>query len=96
MGELVATHKYRQTIPSKHRYSLDTRIWWLWNQKFGTVQSVWVNSKDLLDHTAATLYLQAVMGNDLDAISQIMQRIEGSMMSDVQLLEHEKNSNLRV
>lgn len=79
--------RFRNTIPDAHRKSIDTRIAWLWNQRFGTVQQVWQNSKDMLDHTAATLILQAVFGKDLESISQILQRMEGGPVPDTELTE---------
>ena len=60
--------RFRNEIPAAHRKSIDTRIAWLWNQRFGTVQQVWNNSRDLLDKTAATLILQAVFAKDLESI----------------------------
>jgi len=61
----------------------------LWEQRFGTIQTVWKDSPDVLDHTAATLFLQAILGKDLESISQIFQRIEGGALIDVELLERE-------
>ena len=46
--------KFRKQIPEAHRASLDTRLRWLWVQRFGTVQTVWKESPDLLDRTACT------------------------------------------
>lgn len=79
--------KYRSDIPEAWRASLDTRIQWLWNQRFGTVQTVWQQTKDTLDKTAAMLILQAIMANDLDSISQIFQRLEGGALEDEALLD---------
>jgi hypothetical protein len=87
--------KYRKSIPESHRQSLDTRILWLWNQRFGTIQMVWKESGDILDKTAATLYLQAIMAKDLDSIAQIFQRIEGGPLTDDDLLE-QAESEVRV
>ena len=56
-SELVSTRKFRSEIPELHRASLDTRLHWLWHQRFGTVQTIWQKSPDVLDHTAATLIL---------------------------------------
>jgi hypothetical protein len=83
--EVVAfrVRKYRRQIPEAHSVSLDTRIKWLWHQRFGTVQTVYTSSPDILDRTAATLIIQAIMAKDLDAISQIFQRIEGGAIEDV-------------
>ena len=88
-GDLVLTRKYRRAVPEAHRGSLDTRIQWLWNQRFGTVQMVWKESKDVLDHTAATLLLQAIMGKDIESISQIFDRLEGAPISDAEILEQQ-------
>jgi hypothetical protein len=82
-------HRFRNQVPDSHRASIDTRIAWLWNQRFGTVQMVWQQSKDVLDHTAATLILQAVFASDLDAINQIFQRIEGNPQFDAELLDRD-------
>lgn len=84
---LVTQRKFRSAIPDAHRGSLDTRLVWLWHQRFGTVQMIWNNTDDLLDKTAATLILQAIMARDLDSISQLLQRIEGGALGDKQLLE---------
>ena len=79
--------RYRVRIPEAHTASLDTRIRWLWHQRFGTVQSVYNASPDMLDRTAAILIIQAIMAKDLDCISQIFQRIEGGAEVDVVVLE---------
>lgn len=81
--------KYRKAIPDMHRVSLDTRLMWLWHQRFGTVQMIWKESNDILDHTACTLVLQAIMGKDLDSIAQLFQRIEGGPLVDEQLMEQQ-------
>lgn len=86
---IVPVRKFRKEIPSAHRHSLDTRLLWLWHQRFGTVQMIWKESKDVLDHTACTLVLQAIMGSDLESINQLFQRIEGGAQDDVDLLEKE-------
>lgn len=90
-AELVVTRKYRNRIPESHRGSLDTRILWLWNQRLGTVQTIWRASQsgDVLDHTAATLILQAVLGKDLDSIVLIFQRLEGGALLDEQVNDRE-------
>lgn len=87
--ELVPVHRFRRQVPDSHRVSLDTRIIWLWHQRFGTVQMVWKESSDVLDHTAATLILQAIMGRDLASIAQLFQRLEGGPILDEILLETE-------
>ena len=93
MSELVPTgpsRKFRGQIPDKHRTSLDTRIMWLWNQRFGTVQTVWQRTNNVLDKTAATLILQAILGQDLDSIHQVFQRIEGGPLVDEDLVERDE------
>lgn len=91
MGELVQMpqRKYRGSIPDAHRVSLDTRIQWLWNQRFGTVQMVWKDSPDILDNTAATLILQAILAKDLESIHQVFQRLEGGSLTDEEQLDRE-------
>ena len=89
-AEIVPVRKFRRQVPDSHRVTLDTRIWWLWHQRFGTVQMVWKESPDVLDHTAATLILQAIMGKDLDSISQLFQRLEGGALPDEVLLDREE------
>ena len=86
-AELVVELRFRNQIPDVHRKSIDTRIAWLWNQRFGTVQQVWQSSRDMLDHTAATLILQAVFAKDLESIAQVFQRLEGGALIDVELAE---------
>lgn len=83
----VPTRKFRKEIPEAHRASLDTRLQWLWHQRFGTVQMIWKDSRDVLDHTAATLILQAIMAKDLDSIAQLFERLEGGSVTDTQVLE---------
>jgi hypothetical protein len=38
---------------------------------------IWKVSPDVLDHTAATLILQAIMAKDIESIHQLFQRLEG-------------------
>lgn len=83
----VPTRKFRTYIPEAHQASLDTRLRWLWHQRFGTVQMIWKESKDVLDHTACTLVLQAIMASDLDSIQQLFQRLEGGSVTDKEVLE---------
>ena len=80
--ELEPVRKYRKAIPEVHRTSLDTRVQWLWHQRFGTVQTIWKESSDPLDKTACTLVLQAVIEMDLNSIELIFQRLEGGSQSD--------------
>lgn len=85
----VVVRKYRKQIPDAHRTSLDTRIRWLWHQRFGTVQMVWKDSPDILDKTAATLILQAIIARDLDSIEQLFTRLEGGPVKDESLMQHD-------
>ena len=78
--ELV--RKFRREVPEMHKGSLDSRLHWLWMQRFGTVQMVRKESQDLLDHTAATIILQAIMAKDLNSIELIFQRLEGGAVAD--------------
>ena len=84
--ELDVVRKYRKAIPEVHRTSLDTRVQWLWHQRFGTVQTVWQESRDILDKTAATLILQCIMAKDLNSIELLFQRIEGGAEVDEAVL----------
>jgi hypothetical protein len=77
---------WRKEIPESHRTSLDTRIRWLFNQRFGTVQSVYQDSPDLLDRTAATMFITAVWSKDLDSIMLIYKRLEGGPILDEELV----------
>lgn len=91
--ELVATRKnWRKRIPEEHRASIDTRIRWLWNQRFGTIQMIWKDSDDTLDRTAATVLLQAIMERDLESIDLIMRRLEGGPISDEEVQERHQES----
>lgn len=86
--------KFRGQIPEAHRVSLDTRIQWLWHQRFGTIQTVSIKSDDVLDRTAATLFLQAIMARDLVSIAQIFQRLEGGALLDTTIVEREETMRL--
>lgn len=81
-ADLEVVRKFRKQVPAAHRQSLDTRIAWLWNQRFGTVQTIWKDSDDVLDKTAATLILQAIMAKDLTSITLLLQRLEGGSITD--------------
>ena len=52
-----------------------------------------MESTDLLDNTACTLILQAIMGRDLESISMLFNRLEGGALSDEQLAD--SDSTLR-
>ena len=87
MGDVVPVRSWRKQVPEEHRGSLDTRLHWLWHQRFGTVQTVYSQSTDILDVTAATLILQCILARDLKSIQQLFQRIEGGAMTDHELIE---------
>lgn len=102
MSELVpAPRKFRGEVPAAHRASLDTRLVWMWHQRFGTVQTVWQVSQrpggDLLDYTAATLILQAIIGRDLATITQLLHRLEGGALGDDEVLDRDgEQTEIRV
>ena len=77
--------KFRKRIPEAHQGSLDTRLVWLWNQRFGSVQTIWRDSEDPLDKMACTLVLQCIMGKDLNSIELLFQRIEGGPQADTEV-----------
>jgi hypothetical protein len=83
--EVVPIHRFFREVPIKHRTNLDTRLLWLWHQRFGTVQTIYQSSPDILDVTAATLILQAIMARDLQSIRQLFQRLEGGAQYDTEL-----------
>lgn len=89
-AEVVPLRRFRHEVPADHRSSLDTRLLWLWHQRFGTVQMVYTQSADLLDRTAATLILQAIMARDLKSIQQLFTRIEGGSTFDQDMAEQDK------
>jgi hypothetical protein len=84
---VVSRLKFRKQIPASHRKSLDTRMVWLWHQRFGTVQTIWRDTSDILDKTACTVILQAIIAKDLESIGQIFQRLEGGVLDDQTLAE---------
>lgn len=88
-GDVVPLKTYRTQVPADHRASLDTRLHWLWHQRFGTVQTVYSRSEDILDVTAATLILQCIMARDLRSIQQLFQRLEGGVQEDQVLVDEE-------
>ena len=87
--EVVPIKKFRSEVPTEHRTSLDTRLLWLWHQRFGTIQTIYTRSPDILDVTAATLILQAVMAKDLKSIQQLFSRLEGGAQYDKEVMDRE-------
>ena len=94
-AELVAPRRrhFRKSVPKEHRQSLDTRLRWLWNQRFGTVQTIWNESDDMLDRTACTTILQGILGKDLASIKLLLSRLEGGPQMDEEVAER---ANIRV
>lgn len=90
--ELVVAEKrrnWRTQVPEAHRHSLDTRLLWLWNQRFGVLQSIFRDSPDTLDRTAATMLMQAILGKDLDSMELVFKRLEGAPLVDEEVLEQQ-------
>lgn len=94
MEQEVVRRHFRKAIPKKHQRSMDTRLVWLFNQRFGTVQSVYQNSTDIEDHTAASMILQCILAEDLQSIRLLYQRIEGGAIVDQEILD--RSEALRV
>ena len=94
MSDVVSRRQnFRRSIPKEHRASLDTRILWLYNQRFGTIQQVYQSSDDLDDRTVASLFINAIWHKDLDSIAMIYRRLEGGPVTDEEQLA---KTNLRV
>lgn len=94
MSDVVSLRQnFRRSIPKEHRASLDTRILWLYNQRFGTIQQVYQSSDDLDDRTVASLFINAIWHKDLDSIAMIYRRLEGGPVTDEEQLA---KTNLRV
>lgn len=83
----LAKKKYRQAIPPEHCGSIDTKLRWMWNQRFGTVQKIWQTTEDADTKAAATLLLNAAYAGDLSAISVVLNRLEGGALTDEDLLD---------
>lgn len=87
----LANKKYRSTIPEEHLTSADTKLRWLWNQRFGTVQKIWQETEDAEIKAAATLCLNAAYLGDLASINLILNRLEGGAMNDQEILDFSEN-----
>lgn len=83
----LSKKKYRSAIPEEHLTSIDTKLRWLWNQRFGTVQKIWQETDDADTKAAATLCLNAAYIGDLSAISIILNRLEGGALTDEDMLD---------
>lgn len=78
----VVTFKFRSNVPEDWRKSIDTRLYWMWHQRLGTVQMIREKTTDVLDRTAAELVMQAVYGDDLSSLLLLLRRLEGGPMGD--------------
>lgn len=87
MTDVVPVKRFRHEVPAQHRSTLDTRLAWMWNQRFGTVQTIWQMSPDMEDKLAATIILQAIVASDLNNISLLFRRLEGGAVLDEVTLE---------
>jgi hypothetical protein len=87
----LAKKKYRGSIPEEHLTNIDTKLRWLWNQRFGTVQKIWQETEDAETKAAATLCLNAAYLGDLAAINQVLTRLEGGALTDQELLDFSEN-----
>lgn len=91
LQEELAKKKYRSSIPLEHCTSIDTKLRWLWNQRFGTVQKIWQETMDADTKAAATLCLNAAYVGDLSAINIVLNRLEGGALTDEDLLDFSEN-----
>jgi hypothetical protein len=87
----LAKKKYRSSIPPEHLTSIDTKLRWLWNQRFGTVQKIWQETEDADTKAAATLCLNAAYLGDLASINIILNRLEGGVLTDQDMLDFSEN-----
>lgn len=83
----LAKKKYRSTVPEEHTGSIDMKLRWLWNQRFGTVQKIWQETEDADTKAAATLCLNAAYIGDMSAINIVLNRLEGGVLTDADLLD---------
>lgn len=83
----VPSYRFRTDIPREHCSSSDTKLRWLWNQRFGTIQAIWQNATDGDTKAAAALCLNAAYVGDLTSINLLLNRLEGSPMLDEDLLD---------
>lgn len=86
------TLRFRKEIPRKHRGSADAKIQWLWNQRFGTIQTIYNETDDVETKTVCTLFLQAIIGKELPSIRLILNRLEGGAIVDTEIVERETDS----
>lgn len=87
LGAELAKRKYRSSVPEEHSTSIDTKLRWMWNQRFGTVQKIWLETTDADTKAAATLCLNAAYIGDMSAINVVLNRLEGGVLTDEDLLD---------
>ena len=79
--------RFRSEIPKEHCATADTKIRWLWNQRFGTIQTIWQQSTDGTTKAAAALCMSAAYTGDMSSIGLLLHRLEGGPVTDEDLLE---------
>lgn len=89
MASKEVVRALRSEIPVAHCTSTDARVTWLWNQRLAVTQNVFYRTKDIESKMAASLVLTAAMNADLGAIELLLQRLEGSAVSDQEVLEED-------
>ena len=87
MTSAEVVRKFRKDIPLKHQTSMDTKIAWLWHQRFGTVQTIYNETNDVETKTVCTIFLQAIMAKDLPSIKLLLDRMEGGAIVDHEVLD---------
>lgn len=85
--EVAPSYKFRSEIPKEHCTSADTKLRWLWNQRLGTIQTIWQNTQDGDTKIAATLCLNASVVGDMTSINLLINRLEGGAMTDEDMLD---------
>lgn len=89
---IVKQQRFRSEIPRKHKASLDTRIAWLWRNRWGTVEAVYQDSRDPVDRMVAQIFIQAVVYKDIESIRLIFNRLAGAPLDDAELRERVASS----
>lgn len=92
----VTTYKFRSNVPEDWRKTIDTRLYWMWHQRLGTIQMIREKTTDVLDRTAAELVMQAVYGDDLSSLLLLIRRLEGGPMGDRERQRNGEDEPLRV
>lgn len=74
--------RFRNGVPQEWRKSIDTRLYWMWHQRLGTIQQIREKTDDVLDRTAAEIVMEAVYSDELNPLILLLQRLEGGPMRD--------------